>query len=114
MLFDPSYSHPVDAATDSNLKLEPVFFQPGSGWDSDINSDPDTPRPIPVVQLTTIQRGCLTFRNSLIHWGPSVLDNYIKFRVYFRCWRKGYTFLVSEDILKLLSPVGLQFTPQLL
>lgn len=112
---DP-YSHPVHPATDSDVDLEPNLtsdVESDSGWDSDLDSDPNTPRPVPAIQLTTTQRGRLTFRNRLIYWRPSVLDNYIKFRVYFKDWNKGYTHLVAENLLQVLSPVCQYFIPQL-
>ena len=116
ILLNPSYSQSVHPAADSDVEFETNLKSDAasdSGWDADLDSDSDTPRPVPAVQLTTTRRGRLTFQDRLIHWRPSVLDNYIKFRVYFRGWKQGYTFLVAENLLQVLSPVSQQFTPQL-
>lgn len=111
---NPPYSYPDHPVADSDVELEPdvdTEFESGSGWNSDLDSDSDTPRPVPVVQLITTQRGRLSYQNRRIHWSPSVLGGYIKFRVYYRHWGKGYTYLVPERLLQPQSPVSRRFTP---
>lgn len=102
-------AHP---AAESDLKFESDFeseAESDSGWSSDLDSDSDSDesRLVPPLWSTSKQRGRLTvISNRLVDWRPSVLENFIKFRVYFREFNEGYTRLVSTSILESHDPVS--------
>lgn len=109
ILLNPSYMRGTHPA--AKPELEPGSdFEPAaesdSGWNSDLDSDSDASQPASEVQPITQRAGRLRSGNCLIHWRPSVLENYIKFRIYFREWCKGYTHLVPEKHLQHKDPVS--------